>query len=133
MKRVILVHGWGGGPKGGWFSWVKQELEKKNWKIIAPQMPETNNPIIDAWVSKLEEVAGEVDKDTYFIGPSMGCQTILRYLENLNEDKKVGGCIFVAGWFNLLETAYEEELEKAIAKPWLDTLIDFDKVKLNYY
>ena len=42
-------------------------------------------------------------------------------------DKKVGGAIFVAGWFTLTNSETKEE--KEIAKPWLETPIDFDKVK----
>ena len=129
MKKLILVHGWGGGPEGGWFDWLKENLDKKEWEVIAPQMPDTENPKIDAWISKLQEVAGDVDKNTYFIGGSIGCQAIMRYLEKLTKSKKVGGVIFVAGWFNLKETAYEEEEEKEIGRPWIETPIDFDKIK----
>ncbi|MBU1255325.1 alpha/beta hydrolase, partial [Patescibacteria group bacterium] len=59
-------------------------------------------------------------------GHSIGCQAILRYLESL-DNKKIGGIIFVAGFFKL--TNLETEEEKEIAKPWLETPIDFDKVK----
>ena len=126
MKRVIIIHGWGGGPEGGWFDWLKNELPSSEWEIDAPQMPDTDEPKIDAWVSKLKEVVGEVDEDTYFIGHSIGCQTILRFLETLKEDKKIGGAIFVAGWFSLKGL---EEGEDEIAKPWIETPIDFEKIK----
>lgn len=69
---------------------------------------------------------GEVDKDTYFISHSIGCQTILRYLENLPFNKIIGGAIFVAGWFTLMNLQKKEE---GIAKPWLESLINFSKVK----
>lgn len=60
------------------------------------------------------------------VGHSIGCQTILRYLEGLPRDEKVGGAVFVAGWFTLKNLAKEE---KEVAKPWLETSIDFAKVK----
>lgn len=42
-------------------------------------------------------------------------------------DKKIMGAIFVAGWFDLINL---EGLEaEAIAKPWIDTPIDFEKVR----
>jgi predicted alpha/beta hydrolase family esterase len=45
----------------------------------------------------------------------------------LPADKKVGGAFFVAGWFTLMNSETEEE--KRIGKPWLETPIDFEKVK----
>ena len=125
-KRAIIVHGWGGYPEEGWFPWLKQELEKQGFTVTVPQMPDTETPRIEAWVSHLAEVVGEPDEHTYFVGHSIGCQTILRYLETI--DVKVGGVILVAGFFDIL-TSLEGEEERAIVKPWLETLIDFEKVK----
>ena len=44
-------------------------------------------------------------------------------------DKKVGGAVFVAGWFNLKDSAYTAEEEKEIAKPWIENPINLEKVK----
>lgn len=126
-KKVFLIHGWGGNPENAWFPWLKKELEKKGFKVIVPEMPNTEEPEIKAWTSKLKEVVSEVNEKTYFIGHSIGCQTIMRYLESLEKEKKVGGCIFVAGWFNLPNLETEEE--KEVAEPWLETEIDTGKVK----
>lgn len=51
----------------------------------------------------------------------------MRYLENLDNKEKIGGCIFVAGWFNLPNLETEEE--EKIAKPWLENKINTNKVK----
>lgn len=126
-KRVIIVHGWGGGPNGyDWIPWAKRELENKGYEVIVPEMPDTEHPKINSWVSKLAEIAGEVNKEDIFIGHSIGCQTILRFLENLPEGKKVCKVILVAPWFFI--TNLEEE-EEEIAKSWLETPLDFEKVK----
>ena len=45
-----------------------------------------SNPRIQKWVSKLAQTVGDADKQTYFVGHSMGCQTIVRYLEKLPEN-----------------------------------------------
>jgi len=131
MKQVYLIHGWGGGPESeSWFPWIKKELEKKGFKIHIPTMPNPNYPKIKEWVGFLEKNIKSVDKNTYFIGHSIGCQTIMRYLERLPKKNKIAGCVFIAGWFNLLETAYENpEEEKLIAKPWFETPINFEKIK----
>jgi len=133
MKRVFIIHGWEGDSQNHWFPWLKKELEKNDFEVITPNMPNTDEPKIEEWVPFLSELVGEPDENTYFVGHSIGCQAILRYLEIL-ENKKVGGAIFVAGWFVLTEFTYLEDPEyeqssRKIAKPWIKTLIDFKKVK----
>ncbi len=126
MKRVIIVHGWDGYPEEGWFPWLKRELEKKGFEVLVPAMPNPNVPKIETWVHYLTEMVGEPEENTFLVGHSIGCQTILRYLETLPENAKVGGAVFVAGFFKLILDTNEEE---ETAKPWLETPIDFEKVK----
>ncbi|MBT4174807.1 serine hydrolase family protein [archaeon] len=125
MKRAILVHGWEGDPKNHWFPWLIDELEKKGFRIYAPRMPDPENPLVDIWVDYLKGEVEFLDKDTYFIGHSIGCQTIMRMLEKM--DGEVGGVVFVAPFFNLPNLETKEE--KEIAEPWLTRPIDFDKIK----
>lgn len=125
MKRVIIVHGWEGSPETNWLPWLERELAKQGCDVITPAMPETDTPRIDAWVEYLREVVGTPDKETYFVGHSIGCQTILRYLETVQTP--VGGALFVAGWFYLENI--EDEGSEEIAQPWLNTPIDVKKVK----
>ncbi|MEK6936237.1 MAG: alpha/beta hydrolase [Nanoarchaeota archaeon] len=126
MKKIYLIHRWDGNPDSDWYPWLKKELQNKGFEIIIPEMPDTAEPKIDKWVSELKDVIKTVDEDTYFIGHSIGCQTIMRYLEKLPEKNKIAGAIFVAGWFKLanLEGAEVEE----IAKPWLETPINLDNL-----
>lgn len=125
MKKAYLVHGWGGSSEGGWFEWLKEELSKKGFSVIAFDMPNTDHPKIEEWVEYLEENIKDVDEKTYFIGHSVGCQTIIRFLEKLHKSKKIAGCVFVAGWFGLINLE-PEELE--IAHPWTNTKIEFSRI-----
>lgn len=124
-KRVFIVHGWGGNPNEHWLPWLKLELEQKGFEVVVPQMPNTNTPVIKEWVGYLSSLVGELDEQTYFIGHSVGCQTILRYLEKANGEK-AGGCVLVAAWFKLegLESLEEER----IALPWMSDDIDYKKI-----
>lgn len=124
MKRVFIVHGWSGYPEEGWFPWLKGELLQRGISVTVPSMPNPDEPIIDTWVSHLTKVVGMLDEETYFVGHSIGCQTILRYIEQAQV--KIGGAIFVAGWFHL--TNIDTEEEKRISKPWLETAIDLEAV-----
>ena|SRR3989344_5779709 len=131
MKRAIIVHGWDGFPENHWFPWLKNKLEEKNFHVIVPQMPDPGNPKIEPWVSSLKKVVGKPDQETFFVGHSIGCQTILRYLEKIHPETRVGGVLFVGGWVNLNPKAMEDGESKSIAKPWLIKNIDWKKVKLH--
>jgi len=133
MKRAIIIHGWEGHPQEGWFPWLKKELEAKGFEVLVPQMPNPDEPVISEWISKLKEVAGNVDEKTHFIGHSIGCQAILRYLETLSENVKVGNVILVGAWMTLDETTLEEEGEGTleVAKPWMETPINWEKIKTH--
>lgn len=125
MKRAIIVHGWASHPKDGWFPWLKKELETQGYKVDIPKMPVPFVPIIKKWVGHLSKTLGPVDQDTIFIGHSIGCQTILRYLETINTP--IRGAIFVAGFFKL--DGLESVAEEKIAEAWIKTPIDFEKLK----
>src|SRR3972149_11827600 len=128
MKRAIIVHGWDFNPDMNWYPWLKKELEKRDYSVIVPSMPETSEPKINDWVSYLEKIIGKLDENTLLIGHSIGCQTIMRYLESSDYNGKVN-VIFVAGWFKL-DNLEGEDVEN-IAKPWLETQINFNKIKLK--
>lgn len=104
-------------------------LVERNFVVAVPDMPNTNEPRIKDWVSNLAKVVGRADKDTYFVGHSIGCQAILRYLEGINENIVVGGAVFVAGWFHLIENSLETKEEKEIAKEWINSPINFRLVR----
>lgn len=126
-KRVFIIHGWGGTPQEGWLPWLKKELDAKGFDAKVLEMPETNVPRIFNWVPFLAQAVGQVDDQTYFVGHSMGCQAIIRYLESLPEGIKVGGAVFVAGPLKSLVGLEEEE--KETGAHWMDSEIDLEKVK----
>ncbi len=125
--RVFIVHRWDGTPQSDWYKWVRQELEQTGFQVHVPRMPHTTTPKIQEWISHLRKEVGTSDKDTYFIGHSIGCQAIMRYLETLPTAARIGGIILVAGWFTLQNLESKEMA--AIARPWLTTPIDFSQVR----
>lgn len=125
-KRVFIIHGWGGNPNEAWQAWIREELEKKGYEVVAPQIPNAEEPKMEEWIPFVSDLVGEPDENTFFIGHSIGCQTIMRYLEKIYP-QKIGGVVFVAGWFNLVNLSGPNE--ERIAKPWIEAPIDFEKVK----
>ena len=127
MKRVFIVHGWGGHPEEGWFPWLKKELEGRGFKVFVPAMPDPDEPKIETWIPFLTKLVATPDLNTFFVGHSIGCQAIIRYLETLPEDIKIGGAVFVAGWYNLRNLETEEE--KRIAGPWVNTPRNDERIR----
>ena len=70
MKKVIIIHGYGGYADKNWFPWLKNKLVSINLDVIVPNMPDTEAPELSAWLSHLQQVAGEVDENTYLVGHS---------------------------------------------------------------
>lgn len=129
QKRVFIIHGWDGYPEEGIFPWLKKELENRDFVVYNPAMPNSPNPKISTWIPFLKEKVGIPDENTFLFGHSMGAQAILRYLESLEEGIKVGGAVFLAGFTHLTDEAYETDEDVDIAKPWLETPLNWDKIK----
>lgn len=124
-KRTFLIHGWKGYPKEGWRPWLRDKLKERGFQVFVPAMPDSANPKMETWVPYLTKIVGTADKECYFVGHSLGCIAILRYLETLTETQKVGGAVFVAGFGKDLEyEGYNGELFSFFTTP-----IDWKKVK----
>lgn len=128
-KRVFIVHGWGGHQTEGWFPWLKRELEEKGFQVSVPRLPDADKPRIQKWIPALAGVVGTPDKDTYFVGHSMGCQAIARYAETL--DVEMGGAVFVAGFFKRLAGLENDSDVQETDRHWLEAPLDFAKVRTN--
>lgn len=96
-RRVFILHGWGGTADSGWKGWLKRGLGARGFEVFSPQMPDAENPKLDEWLAVLEGLVGKPDRETYFVGHSLGVVLILRYLEGLPDGKGIGGAILVAG------------------------------------
>lgn len=122
MKRAVIVHCWGGTPDYAWYPWAKQELEKRGYRVTVPLMPDTDRPQLSAWLPHLAQAIGAPDEELLLIGHSLGTVTIMRYLEALPGNQRVGNVIFVAGFtdqlgFRQLENFFENRLDYARIRP----------------
>lgn len=128
MNKIYLVHCWDGTKDDGWYPWLDKELTNENTTVYRFDMPNTENPKIEEWVPFLDSMVKDLDSNTYFVGHSIGCQTILRFLQS-RDITNIGGILLVAPWLDLLPEAINEPESYETAKPWLTTPIDFEKVK----
>jgi predicted alpha/beta hydrolase family esterase len=123
--KIYMIHGWDGNSK--YYNNLIKQL--KGTETIALNMPDPEAPEIKKWINYMKKNI-IIDDNTYFIGHSVGCQAILRFLAN--QDKKVKGIFLIAPWMHLDTQTIEEEGEevKEIARPWMETPINFPKIKL---
>lgn len=95
MKRAVIVHGWDGYPEYAWYPYVKEQLEKRGFKVDVPFFPDSL-PSLSRWTKKLVQAVGVPDEDTVLIGHSLGTVTILKYLQALPQGQRIGGVVLVA-------------------------------------
>ena len=128
MNKIYMIHCWDGNKDDGWYPWLDSKISNEHNEVIRFNMPHTEHPRIEEWVAEVDKHVDYLDENSYFIGHSIGCQTILRYLEKKNIEK-IGGILFVAPWLDLLPEAIEDEDSYNTAYPWIHTKINFDKIK----
>ncbi len=96
MKNVFIFHGTEGYPEENWFPWLKQKLEKKDYKVYVPHFSAPSNmpTKIAEWFDILKNYEQHINKNTIFIGHSLGGIFTLRVLEKLQQPVKAA--IFIA-------------------------------------
>ena len=126
MTKVYIIHGWGFDSNMPWIKWLEGELKKnKKMQVYTLDMPNTEYPKIEEWVNYLKRNVGIINEETYFVGHSIGCQTIMRFLEKLPKNEHIKGCAFVAPWFDLINL---KDGEVAIAHPWINNKINSERL-----
>lgn len=110
-KKFILIHWWEGYPEEWWRPWLRDKLKAEWCEVIVPAMPNTAHPKMSEWLDHLQSIVPHPDENCYFVGHSLGCITILRYLEWLNQWEKIGWVILVAGytsnlWFTEMDSFF---------------------------
>lgn len=124
MKKVFIIHGFQGRPNLNWFPWLMEELSKKSIYACSLPMPTPDAPVKSEWVKTINEAVGTSTEEIFLIGHSLGVPAILRYLESLDKDSKIGGVVLVSGpAFVIKEDGYEQ------VNTFLDTSFDFDHIK----
>jgi uncharacterized protein len=127
MKKVYLVHGWGGNPDNCWFPWLMKQLEKFGVHTESIMLPTPEFPDPVTWPNALKEAVPSPDKETVFVGHSIGCLTIMHYLANLPEQAKVAGVVFVAPWMEI--APQDNPADEKIRDQWRNFPIDIEKFK----
>ncbi len=92
--KVVLIHGKDTDPTKKWYPWLAGEMQKRGIEFITPHLPNSADPIMKEWINEIDET--NPDEHTILIGHSRGGVAILRWMEQLPENKKVKKVILVA-------------------------------------
>jgi uncharacterized protein len=111
-QPVLFIQGAGGmhQPEGSGelAAYLAQELGT-GYSVIAPEMPDADNPHYQPWRDRIEQELGAIDEAAILVGHSFGGSVLLKYLAEGSYPKPVRGLFLVSvpnwgldGW------AYEE-------------------------
>jgi len=129
MKKVFIVHGFGGIPNAGWIPWLMKELANNKVYACALPMPESQKPIVSKWVEEIIHAVNNAPEDEIFlVGHSLGATAVLKYLEQKTEDKKISSVILVSGLISPLQPKNPNSNYRAIDS-FVIPPIDFEKIK----
>lgn len=121
--NFILIHGTYGNPDENWFPWLKKELERLGYEVLAPKFPTPKNQSLDSWLNVFKGYEKYVDKETVFIGHSLGPAFILKLVERF----KVRACFFVAGFLGSIDNPDFDKINAS----FFEQGFDWDKIKKN--
>lgn len=99
MKKAIIVHCWEGYPEYCWYPYAKHQLERRGFKVEVPFFIDPL-PLLSKWLDKIRKTIGEPDENTFLIGHSLGSVAVLKYLQSLQKNERIGGVVLVAGFTN---------------------------------
>lgn len=121
MIKIVIIHGNGGcNSNSFWIPWLKSELEKQKFCVLAPTMPDNIMAKASVWLPYMREKL-ECDPKTIIIGHSSGAVAAMRYAE----EHKVLGSVLVSPCY----TDLDNELERIAG--YYDTPWKWGKIKEN--
>ncbi len=128
-KRVVIVHGRKSNPEDCWFPWLRRELEARGFEVVVPALPQADHPMREVWVPAILEAVGKIDEHTLFVGHSIGCQAILRIIEELPEGQTIAGAVFVGGFFDHVTGLRDGIPVKKYYISWFGESLNIDAVR----
>ncbi len=131
-SKIIIIHGFGGYAEKNWFPWLKQELETKGFEVFVPNLPNSDQPDLAAWVAELEKLPLKESEPVMIVAHSLGAPTACKYISQAN--LKVRKLILVAPTFKSGDFSYLKEQDFteddiAILENFGEAGLNFSKIK----
>jgi len=84
--NIYVVHGYTANSQANWYPDLKNHLESENITVHVFDMPNSHAPVEKEWLDFLEANITNFNDKSIFIGHSLGCVAILRFLEDKSTD-----------------------------------------------
>lgn len=97
MKKAVILHGKGSDHTSNWYAWLKDELEKQDWQVWLPDLPNWDQPNAKSGTDFLLSSGWDFN-DSVIIGHSAGAVEILPLLQALPNSIKVNTAIIVGSF-----------------------------------
>lgn len=123
--NVFIFHGTMGSPEGNWFPWLERELKVLGIEVFVPRFPTPEGQNLENWLKTFERYQDKVNKETVFVGHSMGPGFFLRLLERRTSPIKAA--ILAAPFDGFIG----EEPYDTLNKSFIDHPFDWEKIKQN--
>lgn len=94
MKKVLILHGWGGSDEPHWQSWLAKQLKEKNYEVSFPNLPNRDLPQFDKWMDALKKEYDRFQPDIV-VCHSLGTILWFHFAHN-NELKELDKLMLVA-------------------------------------
>jgi uncharacterized protein len=105
VKNALILHGTGGSSQENWFPWLKVELEKREYRVWVPDLPQADRPDAKQWTEfLLANPDWAFNEDSIIIGHSAGAVEIFALLQSLPEGTQINLAILVAAFTEDLAT-----------------------------
>jgi predicted alpha/beta hydrolase family esterase len=103
VKNALIMHGTDFDKDqkqsiNNWFPWLKKELEKIDYKVWLPELPEAWHPDLNTYWNFLKDF--NFNAETIVIGHSSGGAMLFGLLYKLPVKKKIKLAISVAGFYH---------------------------------
>ncbi|MBI1969144.1 leucine--tRNA ligase [Candidatus Woesearchaeota archaeon] len=119
--NFVLLHGFSGSPTGIFFPWLQKELKQRGFSVVAPPLPNPENPTEAEQVEYILQHA-KFDEKTILFGHSLGAVVALKVAEKLKG--KIAGLVLAGGF---LEPKFKDK-KRPFEKTFSWTF-DFEKIK----
>ncbi len=117
--RIVLVHGYKASPEHNFWPWLRDELTKRGHEVIAPKLPNPEEPNCQEWVKAIDDSIKYPEGDTIFIAHSLGCVALLHYLEEADMSGTPKSVILVSPIYHVGAEKFES---------FFNPPVDFDTV-----
>ena len=121
--NFVLLHGWHGSPEKYFFGKLKSELQRRGYKVQAPELPHPGDPVVATQVeTALRQCT--FDQNTVILGHSLGGVVAMKLIEQLQVP--IRELVLVGSY---IDNRFKDESE--FEPETFDWKFDFDAIKRN--